>query len=170
MIRVSQAEIKTSAEGFPGGSLGKNPPTQGTQVQSLVWEDSTCLGATKPMRYNYWASVQQLLMPTCPNVHRPQLLSPRIATTEAHASRACAGQWEKPLRWEAVYHNEEWPQLNSWQNSVSWGDSLNSPFPHLSAGVALISWGYLLPCLVSSSIIQPRKLPWSLLDFSVSDI
>ena len=27
-------------------------PTQATQVQSLVREDSTCLGATKPM-YNY---------------------------------------------------------------------------------------------------------------------
>ena len=28
---------------------------QGTQVWSLVWEDSTCLGATKPMDHNYWS-------------------------------------------------------------------------------------------------------------------
>ena len=28
-------------------------PMQGTQVQSLVWEDTTCRGATKPMRHNY---------------------------------------------------------------------------------------------------------------------
>ena len=27
-------------------------PGQGTWVQSLVWEDSTCLGATKPMHCN----------------------------------------------------------------------------------------------------------------------
>ena len=74
-------------------------------------------------------------MPTCPKVHRPQLLSPYIETAEARASTARAGQWEKPLRWGAVYHREEWPQLNSWQNSVPWGDSLSSPFPHLSAGV-----------------------------------
>ena len=28
---------------------------QGTQVWFLVWEDSTCHGATKPRSYNYWA-------------------------------------------------------------------------------------------------------------------
>ena len=28
-------------------------PMQGTRVQSLVWEDSTCHRATKPMRHNY---------------------------------------------------------------------------------------------------------------------
>ena len=28
-------------------------PMQGTWVQSLVWEDSTCLGATKPVGHNY---------------------------------------------------------------------------------------------------------------------
>ena len=27
-------------------------PMQGTRVQSLVWEDSTCCGATKPMHHN----------------------------------------------------------------------------------------------------------------------
>ena len=26
---------------------------QGTQVQSLIWEDSTCHGATKPEHHNY---------------------------------------------------------------------------------------------------------------------
>ena len=26
---------------------------QGTQVRSLVWEDPTCLGATKPVHHNY---------------------------------------------------------------------------------------------------------------------
>ena len=30
-------------------------PTQGTWVWSLVWEDSPCLGATKPMGRNLWA-------------------------------------------------------------------------------------------------------------------
>ena len=28
-------------------------PMQGTQVQALVQEDPTCLGATKPVRHNY---------------------------------------------------------------------------------------------------------------------
>ena len=28
-------------------------PMQGTRVQSLVWEDPTCHGATKTMRHSY---------------------------------------------------------------------------------------------------------------------
>ena len=30
-------------------------PMQGTRVRALVREDPTCHGATKPVRYNYWA-------------------------------------------------------------------------------------------------------------------
>ena len=43
-----------------------------TMVWSLVWEDPTCQGATKPMCHNYWA-----------------------ATTGARVPRACTPQ-EKP--------------------------------------------------------------------------
>ena len=57
---------------------------QGTQVWSLVLEDPTCRGATKPVGHNYWACV---------------LWGPRAATTEAHEPRASAPQ-EKPLQWE----------------------------------------------------------------------
>ena len=32
-----------------------NLPMQGTRVWSLVWEDPTCLGATRPLSHNYWA-------------------------------------------------------------------------------------------------------------------
>ena len=63
---------------------------QETQVQFLVWEDSTCYRATK-------AHVPKLLNP-CSRDHKPQLLSPCTATTEAHAPRACAPQQEKPLQ------------------------------------------------------------------------
>ena len=37
---------------------------QGTRVWSLVREDPTGRGATKPVRHNYWACVLQLLTPT----------------------------------------------------------------------------------------------------------
>ena len=40
-------------------------PMQGTRVRSLVWEDPTCRGATKPPSHNYWAHMPQLLKPTC---------------------------------------------------------------------------------------------------------
>ena len=39
-------------------------PMQGTRVRSLVREDPTCRGATKPECRNYWACVLQLLKPT----------------------------------------------------------------------------------------------------------
>ena len=39
---------------FPGGTVVKNPPANaGDRVPSLVWEDPTCRGATKPVRHNY---------------------------------------------------------------------------------------------------------------------
>ena len=66
-------------------------PMQGTRVQSLLWEDPTCCGATKPV-HNYWACA---LGPA-----KPQLLSLCAATTEARTPRACAPQ-EKSLQWEA---------------------------------------------------------------------
>ena len=53
-------------------------PVQGTWVRSLIWEDSTCHGATKPECCNYWAHV---------------LYSPQFITTE-------------PLRLETMLHNE----------------------------------------------------------------
>ena len=40
-------------EDFSGGPVVKNlPAMQETQVQPLVWEDSTCYGTTKPKYYN----------------------------------------------------------------------------------------------------------------------
>ena len=41
---------------FSDGVVDQNPPpVQETRVRSLVQEDSMCLGATKPIRQNYWA-------------------------------------------------------------------------------------------------------------------
>ena len=65
---------------------------QGAQVWSLVLEDPTCRGATKP--------VPQLLS-LCSRAREPQLLSPHATTTEAHMARAHDPQQEKPLQWEA---------------------------------------------------------------------
>ena len=39
---------------FPGGSVVKNlPASAGNMVQSIVWEDRTCLRETKPVGHNY---------------------------------------------------------------------------------------------------------------------
>ena len=72
-------------------------PVQETWIQSLIWEDPTCLGATKPMCHNYWACA---LEPGSPN-YVPKLLKP-------FCLRAHEPQQEKPLQWEACT-----PQLES---------------------------------------------------------
>lgn len=45
--------LKREELGFPGDKVDKNPPAQGTQVCFLVWEDSKCCEATKPVSCNY---------------------------------------------------------------------------------------------------------------------
>ena len=77
---------------------------QGTQVWSLVWEDPTCCGETKPVchnywacalehaSHNYWAHAPQLLKTVHSRVHVLQLLSLRDTTTKAHVPRARALQ------------------------------------------------------------------------------
>ena len=44
-------------------------PMQGTCVRSLVQEDPTCHGTTKPMHPNCWAHTPQLLKPTHSRAH-----------------------------------------------------------------------------------------------------
>ena len=72
--------------------LGICLPVQGTWVQALVWEDPTCRGATKPHAPR--------LLSLHSGARKPQLLSPRATTAEAHAPRAHALQQERPLQWE----------------------------------------------------------------------
>ena len=40
-------------QGFPGGSMVKNLPADaGDTVQSLIWENPTCYGATKTVGHS----------------------------------------------------------------------------------------------------------------------
>ena len=121
---MTSKEIESVIKNLPTGTslvaqwLRIHLPMQGTQVWSLVHEDPTCPGATKPMchnyracalelaSHNYWAHVPQLLKPAHSRVRMPQLLSPCAATTEARVPRAHALQQEKPPQWEA--HTLQW--------------------------------------------------------------
>ena len=88
-------------------------PMQGTQVRSLVWDDSTCCGTTTPegrndcvhalgpVSCNYWACVPQRVKPTCLRAHVLQLLGQRAAIAEAWAPKASARQPETPSQREA---------------------------------------------------------------------
>ena len=89
---------KTPTKNYWGSSLVLqgiriNLPMQGTRVWSLVWEDPTCLGATRPLSHNYlslWSRARE-----------PLLLSPYGAIAEARVPGACAPQ-EKTPQWEAL--------------------------------------------------------------------
>ena len=46
---------------------------QESQVQSLVWEDATCHGATKPVCHNYWGCAPE---PVLRHKRRPREAKP----------------------------------------------------------------------------------------------
>ena len=64
-----------------------------TQAPSLIWEDRTCHGATKPTHHNDWACA---LGPRSCNCWAHVLQLPKPAHPRAHPL-----QWEKPPQWEA---------------------------------------------------------------------
>ena len=72
-------------------------PMQGTWVQALLQENTTCRGVAKPVRHNYWAHVPQLLKPAC--------LEPVLCNKRSHCNE------------KAVYHNEEYPLLAATRES-----------------------------------------------------
>ena len=77
-------------------------PTQGTPVQSLVWKDPPCHGATKSVCRNFRACTLQPTSCNC-RVHVLQLLKPKLPG--AHSL-----QQEKPPWTEAVHRNSERPR------------------------------------------------------------
>ena len=85
-------------------------PTQGTWVWSLVREDPTCRGATKPASHNYWAHARQLPKPTRSRARVLQLLKPTRLEPMLHNKRSYRN--EKP-----VHHNEEKPPLTTTRES-----------------------------------------------------
>ena len=54
MVVPQKVKHRITTWDFPGGTVVKNPPANaGDTVRSLVREDLTCRGATKPVRHNY---------------------------------------------------------------------------------------------------------------------
>ena len=72
-IQQRKESVKTCRASLVARWLRIRLPMQGTRVRTLVWEDPTCRGATRPVSHNYWAC----------------------------ASGACASQQESLQQWEA---------------------------------------------------------------------
>ena len=79
-------------------------PMQGTQVWSLVQEDSTSLGATMPACHNFWVGSlepeSRSYWAPVPLLLEPSGLEPRTAARGAHTPRTRAPP-ERPAQWEA---------------------------------------------------------------------
>ena len=108
-----------------------------------------CLHALKSTGRNYWAPVLQLLKP----VH----LEPVLGNERSHCNeKLCPTMKSGP---GSTLDRIQFLEVIAWAPpflTCHWGCS------------NLLRLPPSLP--VSSSIIQPRQLPWTLLDFSVSDI
>ena len=63
---------------------------QEIKVQSLVWEDPTCLGATRPVCLNYWTTA---LEPACPNYWSPRTLEPMLYKRGYHNEKPMHHNW-----------------------------------------------------------------------------
>ena len=72
-------------------------PMQGTQLRSLVREDSTCCGTSKPVCHNCWVPMLQLLKPT--------YLEPVVHNKGSHCNQ------------NLTHHNAEQPLLSSTRES-----------------------------------------------------
>ena len=72
-------------EAWSGWEVENPLPIQGTQVQSLLQEDPTCLRATKPMCHNYWACAPQQGKTPQWEAHAPQRVAPALCNS-SHAA------------------------------------------------------------------------------------
>ena len=99
--------------------------TQETQVRSLVWEDPTCCGATKPVHHNYTTLLQspcsgacepQPLKPTGSRIHIPQLesRSPSPQLEKAHV------QQQRPSADKNTHVNPWLIHVNVWQKPLQY--------------------------------------------------
>ena len=79
-------------------------PMQKTWVWFLVWEDSTCCRATKPMCRNYWACARESGKPRSHSCWNPCILESMLCNKRSHCneksvhckkSSPCSPQLEK---------------------------------------------------------------------------
>ena len=116
--------------------IGIHLPIQGTWVWSLVWKDSTCHGATKPMHHHYWAHAVEPASSYCwsqctwslcsatgeatavrsPHTVRkrkPHLLQLRKACVQQQRLSAAKNTKEKENHWQQPMLVRIWSNRNS---------------------------------------------------------
>ena len=94
VVRSSDFTQNTMQD-FPAGAVDKSPPAGAGDVGLI-----SGLGRSDMLKGSMSNCSPQLLSPRS-RARKPQLPSPCAAATEAHTSRACALQQEKPPQWNA---------------------------------------------------------------------
>ena len=140
--------FKNWALDFPGGPVVENPPANaGNMVQSLVWEDATCCGATEPVCPSYWACALEPQGTAATEACRPEGPCPTIreATTRRNlltATGKSAHSSEDPVQPKInkqINFNKKEPSPFSPRNIESTQESSQKPrYPTVSLTVELI--------------------------------
>ena len=87
--KESISQVRSPPGDFTGGLLVGNLPANTGRVPSLVREDRTCCGVTRPMHHNYWTRTQQKEKP--PQWEADMLESSPCSLQQ---ERACTQQWK----------------------------------------------------------------------------
>ena len=72
-------------------------PMQGTQVWSLVQEDTTCCRAAKPVRHNYWACALEPGEVRCRKYFSSHALEPVLCNKRSHCNQKPAATTRENL-------------------------------------------------------------------------
>ena len=81
---------------FSGDKVDKNPPTsQERSVQSLIWEDPTCHGATKPMHHHNWSphALEAVLSKRSYCNERGPCIATKSSFRSPQLEKGCGQQW-----------------------------------------------------------------------------
>ena len=97
---IPKNNLKTTWEGFPGGTVVKNPPANAGDMGSSPGPGRSHMLCTCSARSQSNEACAPQLLSLRSRAHKPQLLSLCATTTEACVPRAHAPQQEKPPRWE----------------------------------------------------------------------
>ena len=135
-------------------------PKQGTQVQSLVQEDSTCHGEPKPMPYSYWA---HSLMH---HKHRsPRTLEPMFCNKKSHPIDICTPVFIEALFTIArTWKQPRCPSADEWIRKLWYICTMEyySAIKKNAVESVLMRWMKLEP-IIQSEVSQKEKHQYSIL-------
>ena len=135
-------------------------PKQGTQVQSLVQEDSMCHGAPKPMPYSYWAHSL-----TRQKHRSPRTLEPMFCNKKSHPIDTCTPVFIAALFTTArTWKQPRCPSADEWIRKLWYMCTMEyySAIKKNAVESVLMRWMKLEP-IIQSEASQKEKHQYSIL-------